>query len=157
LLFAARHPAQTAGLVVLAPHILVEDVSVSSIAKARIAYLETDLRARLARHHADTDSAFWGWNDIWLDSGFRTWRIDHELGAIRCPLMAVQGVDDVYGTLEQIRGIARKVPQCELLELDACGHAPHKDQPDLLTRSVLSFLHRHRQGDKERKNLPTPF
>ena len=145
LLFAVHHPAQTAGLVVMAPHILVEDISVSSIAKARTAYLETDLRDRMARHHADPDSAFWGWNDIWLDRGFRPWRIDHDLGAIRCPLMAVQGVDDAYGTLEQIRGIARQVPQCELLEIDACGHAPHRDQPDLLMASVTSFLQRQQR------------
>jgi pimeloyl-ACP methyl ester carboxylesterase len=140
LLFASHHPEQTAGLVVLAPHILVEEISVTSIANARTAYLETDLRTRLARHHADPDSAFWGWNDIWLDRGFRPWRIDHELGTIRCPLMAVQGLDDEYGTLEQIRGIARKVPQCELLELDACGHAPHKDQPERLIAAVCQFF-----------------
>ncbi len=146
MLYAAHHPAQLAGAIVLAPHILVEDISVASIAQARTAYLQTDLRQRLARHHADPDSAFWGWNDIWLDPGFRPWRIDDALGSIRCPLMAVQGVDDVYGTLEQIRGIARKVPQCELLELEACGHAPHKDQPDRLMDAVLSFLQRQPQG-----------
>jgi pimeloyl-ACP methyl ester carboxylesterase len=148
LLFAAHRPEQTAGLVVLAPHILVEDLSVQSIANVRTAYLETDLRERLARHHADPDSVFWGWNGIWLDLGFRPWRIDHELGTIRCPLMAVQGVDDEYGTLEQIRGIARHVPQCELLEISACGHAPHKDQPDRLIESVTHFLQRQLQGDQ---------
>jgi pimeloyl-ACP methyl ester carboxylesterase len=127
---------------VVAPHILVEDVSIASIVEARIAYLETDLRQRLARHHADQDSAFWGWNDIWLDPGFRPWRIDEQLGSITCPLLAVQGVDDAYGTLEQIRGIARKAPQCELLELQACGHSPHKDQPDRLIAAVTRFFQR---------------
>ena len=140
LLYAMHHPRALAGAIVVAPHILVEEVSIASIAQARNAYLETDLRQRLARHHADPDSAFWGWNDIWLDPGFRPWRIDEQLGSITCPLLAVQGVDDAYGTLEQIRGIARKVPQCELLELQACGHSPHKDQPDRLIAAVTHFF-----------------
>ncbi len=142
LLYAMHHPRALAGAIVVAPHILVEDVSIASIAQARTAYLETDLRQRLARHHADQDSAFWGWNDIWLDPGFRPWRIDEQLGSITCPLLAVQGVDDAYGTLEQIRGIARKAPQCELLELQACGHSPHKDQPDRLIAAVTRFFQR---------------
>jgi len=142
LLYATHHPKALAGAIVVAPHILVEEVSIASIAQARTAYLETDLRQRLARHHADPDSAFWGWNDIWLDPGFRPWRIDEQLGSITCPLLAVQGVDDAYGTLEQIRGIARKVPQCELLELQACGHSPHKDQPDRLIAAVTHFFQR---------------
>ena len=142
LLYAMHHPRALAGAIVVAPHILVEEVSIASIAEARNAYLETGLRQRLARHHADPDSAFWGWNDIWLDPGFRPWRIDEQLGSITCPLMAVQGVDDAYGTLEQIRGIARKVPQCELLELQACGHSPDKDQPDRLIAAVTHFFQR---------------
>lgn len=147
LLYAAHHPGQLAGAIVVAPHILVEDISVASIAQARTAYLETDLRQRLARYHADPDSAFWGWNGIWLDPGFRPWRIDDQLASIQCPLMAVQGVDDEYGTLEQIRGIARKVPQCELLEIKACGHSPHKDQPDPLIAAVTHFFKRQHEGD----------
>ena len=147
LLFAAHHSAQLAGAIVLAPHILVEDISVASIARARTAYLETDLRQRLARHHTDPDSAFWGWSDIWLDPGFRPWRIDDQLASIQCPLLAVQGVDDEYGTLEQIRGIARQVPQCELLEIQACGHSPHKDQPDQLIAATAHFFKRHHEGD----------
>lgn len=142
LLYAMHHPRALAGAIVVAPHILVEEVSIASIVQARAAYLETDLRQRLARHHADPDSAFWGWNDIWLDPDFRPWRIDDQLGSITCPLLAVQGVGDEYGSLEQIRGIARKVPQCELLELQACRHSPHKDQPDRLIAAVTYFFQR---------------
>lgn len=148
LLYAMHRPKALAGAIVVAPHILVEEVSIASIAQARTAYLETDLRQRLARYHADPDSAFWGWNDIWLAPGFRPWRIDQQLVNIGCPLLAVQGVDDEYGTLEQIRGIARKVPQCEVLEIDACGHSPHKDQPDLLIAAVTPFFQRQTRGDK---------
>lgn len=140
LLYAAHFAQRIAGAIVLAPHIRVEDVSVSSIAKARTAYLETDLRQRLSRHHDDPDSAFWGWNDIWLRPDFRHWSIAEEISTITCPLLAVQGLDDEYGTLDQIRGIARRVPQTQLLELPDCGHSPHRDQPDTLTAAIGAFM-----------------
>lgn len=140
LLYAASFPQRLTGAIVLAPHILVEDLSVSSIAKTRAAYLETDLRQRLARHHDDPDSAFWGWNDIWLRPDFKHWSIEEEISAIACPLLAVQGLDDEYGTLAQIRGIASRVPRTELVELPDCGHSPHRDQPDKLIAAITAFL-----------------
>ena len=143
LLYAASHPQKIAGAIVLAPHIFVEDLSVSSIVKARNAYLQTDLRQRLARHHDDPDSAFWGWNDIWLKPAFKHWSIEEEISAIGCPLLAVQGLDDEYGTLAQIRGIALRAPQTELLEMADCGHSPHRDQPGALIAFMASFIQRH--------------
>lgn len=140
LLHAAAHSPALRGVVVVAPHILVEDISVANIARTRTAYLESDLRQRLARHHADPDSAFWGWNDIWLHPAFRRWCIDHELHTIACPLLALQGLDDAYGSLEQIHGIARAVPQCKLVELPSCGHSPHLEQTDMLVQAVSKFF-----------------
>jgi len=140
LLYAARFQEAIAGAVVLAPHILVEEVSVTSIAAAREAYLGTDLRARLARYHDDPDSAFWGWNTIWLDPRFRDWSIADEIAPIRCPLLAVQGLEDEYGTLAQVRGIAERVPQTRLLEIARCGHSPHRDQPELVIEAVANQL-----------------
>ena len=140
LLYAARLPGRIAGAVVLAPHILVEDLSVASIGQARVAFETTDLRQRLAKHHADVDRAFRRWNDIWLDPAFRGWSIEDHLGAIRCPLLAVQGLDDEYGTLAQIRGIAARVPGTRLLELPDCRHSPHRDQPDAVIAAVRDLL-----------------
>ena len=148
LLYAASQPQHIAGAIVLAPHILVENLSVRSIEKVRTAYLETGLRQRLARHHDSPDSAFWGWNDIWLHPEFKHWSIEAELSAITCPLLAVQGLDDEYGTLEQIRGIARRVPQTELFELADCGHSPHRDQPERLIAAITAFIERQPHGDK---------
>ena len=144
LLHAARWPQRVAGTVVLAPHIVVEDLSIASIEKARIAYETTDLRERLARHHDDPDSAFRGWNDIWLDPAFRDWSIENDIAGLTGPLLAVQGLDDEYGTLAQIHGIASRLPQTELLELAACGHSPHRDQPAALVQAVAAFVERHR-------------
>ena len=145
LLYAAAFPQALAGAVVAAPHIMVEDLTITNIVKAREAYLATDLPKKLGRHHDDPDSAFWGWNDIWLHPPFKDWSIEDELAPIACPLLAVQGVDDEYGTMEQIRGIARRIPRTELLELPACGHSPHRDQPDKLIATVTRFIHQSHQ------------
>lgn len=140
LLYAAKFPRRIAGLIVLAPHILVEDLTIASIEKARAAYLQTDLRQRLAKYHTDPDSAFWGWNNIWLHPDFRKWSIEAEIGSIKCPLLAVQGRDDEYGSLEQIHGISRRVMQTRLFELDHCGHSPQRDQPDILINITSAFI-----------------
>jgi pimeloyl-ACP methyl ester carboxylesterase len=140
LLYAAAFPSALAGAIVVAPHIFVEALSLASIAQARTAYLQADLRARLGKYHADPDSAFWGWNRAWLDPPFSAWSIADEIAAIRCPLLAVQGLQDEYGTLEQIRGIARRVVHARLLELPQCGHSPHRDQPEALIAATCAFL-----------------
>lgn len=140
LLFAAHFPNVPAGVIAVAPHILVEDISIASIRIARDAYLLQGLRERLARYHRDVDSAFFGWNDIWLAPAFRDWNIETELAAIRCPLLAIQGEDDEYGSLKQIFGIRDKVPATQIVVLLACGHSPHRDQPEKLTAAVQQFV-----------------
>jgi pimeloyl-ACP methyl ester carboxylesterase len=148
LLYAARLRASVGGIVAVAPHIVVEDLSISSIAQARTAYEQTEMREKLAKYHDDPDRAFWRWNRIWLHPPFREWTIEDEIAAIECPLLAVQGRDDEYGTLEQIRGIARRVPHTQLLELSDCGHSVHRDQPEALIAAVSAFLqHHHHPGD----------
>ena len=143
LLHAAMFPERVAALVVAAPHLFVEDLSIASIAEARTAYATTDLRDKLGRHHADPDSAFRGWNDIWLDPAFRDWTIEAEVAQIRCPILAVQGVEDQYGTMAQIERIADLCPgRTTVLKLAACGHSPHRDQPEALIGSATEFLHR---------------
>jgi pimeloyl-ACP methyl ester carboxylesterase len=128
---------------VAAPHIMVEDVAISGIREARAAYLAGPLRARLARYHADVDSAFWAWNDSWLDPAFRGWDIRAEVARIRIPLMAIQGEADEYGTLEQIEGIARLAPHARLLVLPGCGHAPHRDAAQRVIEVAGRFMSGH--------------
>lgn len=140
LLFAARFPQHVGGLIVLSPHVTVEELTIKSIESARKEYLESDLKRKLARYHADPDSAFWGWNNVWLRPEFRNWSIEDEISPIRCPLLAVQGVDDEYGTFIQVHGIARRVAQSEVVELANCGHSPHRDQPQELIRITKRFV-----------------
>jgi pimeloyl-ACP methyl ester carboxylesterase len=144
LLYAALYPDALAGAVVIAPHVFVEDVSVQSIAQAKQLYETADLRAKLARYHADVDSAFYGWNDIWLDPAFRQWSIVDALAPIRRPLLAIQGHDDTYGTMAQIDAIGERVPQARLVKLDACGHSPHRDAPAALNDAIAAFVHAQR-------------
>jgi len=140
LLYAARFSERTAGVIAVAPHLFVEELSITSIEKAREAYAATDLRSRLERYHDDPDSAFRGWNDVWLSPAFRDWNIEAEIATIRCPVLAVQGEDDAYGTLEQIRAIARRLPKTRLLVIPKCGHSPHRDQPELLADNAARFI-----------------
>ncbi|HYP82501.1 alpha/beta hydrolase [Variovorax sp.] len=144
LLYASRFPDRVAGLVLMAPHVFVEDVTVENIEKAREAYLQTDLPQRLGRYHDSADSAFWGWNRIWLHPPFRQWNIEDALPAIRCPVLAIQGIDDEYGTLAQIRRIATGASHAaggvQLAELSECGHSPHRDQPETVIVTTLSYI-----------------
>jgi pimeloyl-ACP methyl ester carboxylesterase len=143
LIHAGGSGRTVAGVIALAPHVFVEDISVTSIAAARTAFATTNLRERLARHHADVDGAFRGWNDIWLDPEFRDWNIQSLLPDVRCPILIIQGEDDEYGTIEQMRKIARGAPEVELRHLAACGHSPHRDQPEQVLHAVGDWLARN--------------
>ncbi|MDR8398391.1 alpha/beta hydrolase [Paraburkholderia sp. USG1] len=139
LLYASAFPDALAGTVLIAPHVFVEGISVESIAQTKIAYETTDLRTKLARYHGDVDSAFYGWNDVWLNPAFRAWNIVNELKTIRCPVLAIQAHDDQYGTMAQIETIARHVSGARLLRLDRGGHSPHRDAPETLTNAIATF------------------
>ncbi|MCW5658037.1 MAG: alpha/beta hydrolase [Burkholderiaceae bacterium] len=143
LLHAARYPKQVSGLVVMAPHLYVEPKALHAIEQSLLDFEFTNLRGRLARHHADVDSAFRGWNDIWLHGPFMRWNIEREIEGITCPLLAMQGIDDEYGTLDQIHAIARRLPQTRLVEIPRCGHSPHRDQPARVIDEVARFLAVH--------------
>ena len=147
LIHAAGFPGCVEGVVVLAPHVFVEDFSISSIERARETYLTTDWKVKLARYHGDPDSAFWGWNDIWLDPRFRDWDIEDLLPRISRPVLAIQGEDDEYGTMAQVESIAKHVAGAQVLKLPACGHSPHRDQPARVTRALVNFIEQRRRSE----------
>lgn len=153
LLFSALTDWPCRGIIVMAPHLFVEDVSIRSIRQAREVYLKTDMREKLGRYHADPDSAFWGWNDVWLSPAFASWNIEDELCAITAPILAMQGVDDEYGTLEQIRRIHSLSPRVELAEISDCRHSPHRDQPERVIALCQQFLKRLDFAEKRENEL----
>ncbi len=141
LLYASAPTRPVAGLALLAPHVFVEDLSIAAIEAARRAYLEGDLRERLARYHEDPDATFFGWNDVWLSPEFRTWNIEEALGSVTCPVLVVQGTADPYGTLAQVRAVAAGVRgDFGEVTIDGCGHAPHLGAPEETLLAVARFV-----------------
>jgi pimeloyl-ACP methyl ester carboxylesterase len=142
LIYAGAHD-DVRGAVVMAPHVFVEDLSVKSIAEAKVAFETTDLAQRLGRHHADVEKTFRGWNDIWLHPDFRDWNIEEVLPHVHCPVLAIQGFDDQYGTMAQLEAIARRTGgPIELVRLADCRHSPHRDQPQVVLEAVSRFVAR---------------
>jgi len=129
------------GLVLIAPHVFVEDVSIKAIEAARISFETTDLRERMARHHDDADATFRGWNEAWLDPAFRAWNIEDRLGVIDCPVLLVQGDVDPYGTTAQLDAIEAGVtgPTRRVL-LPGVGHAPHLERADTTIEAIARFV-----------------
>jgi pimeloyl-ACP methyl ester carboxylesterase len=142
LIYAGGSGRPVSGLIVMAPHVKVEDVSVKSVRETKRIFEVTELREKLARHHADPEATFRGWNDIWLDPGFRDWNIEEFLPRIACPILAIQGEDDEYGTMEQVDRIARLAADVDLVKLQDCGHFPHRDQPEAVINAIVRFVGR---------------
>ena len=142
LIYAARARRSVSAVIALAPHVFVERYALENIAAARVEFLEGEMRKKLARRHEDVESAFWGWNDIWLSPAFASWNIEALLPEIRCRVLAIQGLDDEYGTLEQIDRVARGLHLAQLtrLELADCSHSPHRDQPGAVLAKTAAFL-----------------
>ena len=141
IVHASSAPARLKALVLEAAHVFCEDVSVQSIARAKEAFEHGDLRARLAKHHADVDGAFRGWSDAWLDPRFRAWNLEEFLPTIVAPTLVIQGEDDPYGTLAQVDAIARGVRgPVETWIAPRCGHAPHREREGEVLERMARFV-----------------
>ncbi|HYM74462.1 MAG TPA: alpha/beta hydrolase [Candidatus Dormibacteraeota bacterium] len=142
LIYAGVHD-HVRGLVLLAPHVFVEDLSVASIAEARVKFETTNLPEKLARHHRDAARTFWGWNNIWLHPDFRRWNIEEYLPRVTSPVLAIQGSDDQYGTVAQVEAIQRQSGGAvEVLMLPDCRHSPQRDQPEATLEAIAQFVER---------------
>ncbi|TML97858.1 MAG: alpha/beta hydrolase [Actinobacteria bacterium] len=140
LIHAGHHPV--AGLALLAPHVVVEEVTVEAIRQTRAAYIDDGLRDRMARHHDDPDAAFWGWCDVWLDPAFRSWSLESDAERVDAPTLLIQGADDPYGTLDQLERIEARVRgPVERLVVPG-GHSPHLEQPDAVVAAIAAFAGR---------------
>ena len=130
------------GVVAMAPHVFIEPICLESIAKAKVTFETTDLPQRLGRYHRDVRRTFYGWADVWLDPDFEQWDIrDDYLPNVHAPVLAIQGHDDEYGTMQQLEDIKRRVKgPCRLLKLEGCGHSPFRDQAQAVTAAVTTFV-----------------
>lgn len=145
LLFAASPTTRTRGLILEAPHVFVEDITLEGIHQAGQAYRKSDIRERLSRYHGDrVDEVFYAWHDVWLSDAFHGWNIEDRLPRVRAPIVLIQGEDDQYGTRAQLASVeAHTAGPVDTHLLADCGHVPHRDQPDqvrLLTRQFIDSL-----------------
>jgi pimeloyl-ACP methyl ester carboxylesterase len=132
------------GMALEAPHIFVEPEAIDSIGKLPGLYRQPDLWQRLVRYHgANTESSFESWVEIWLRPEFRSWSIDELLPRVRCPVLAIQGESDPYGTLAQLQAVAAGCGgPTETLLLPGCGHTPHRQQRAATLEAMTGFLRR---------------
>ena len=140
IIYAGTFPRSPVGLILEAPHVFVEDITVSSIAQARTLYAQTDLPQRLSRYHSNAESLFWGWNNIWLDPAFRSWNIESFLNPISCPVLVLQGAQDEYGTTKQIQAVQARIPSASAVVLENCRHAPHRNQTEATLLAASQFI-----------------
>lgn len=143
LIHAGRAGRPVSGVIIEAPHVFVEDVTLAGIRATDEVWATTDLKERLGRHHRDPAHTFALWRDIWLDPRFAAWNIEDVLPGITAPLLAIQGAEDEYATWAQIEAVAAQVAgPAETLELADCRHSPHRDQADAVLRATTGFVRR---------------
>lgn len=141
LLYAAMPNNQAQQIIILAPHVYVERMTVDGVQQAIHWYETGDLKTRLKRYHADPDSAFWGWAGVWGSEYYlEHWNIEQDIASIQCPVLAIQGTDDEYASLNQLYDIKKQVPHTELCVLELCRHSPHIEMPERVTEAVSQFL-----------------
>lgn len=141
LIHAGSGTRSVSGLILEAPHVFVEDLTVTSIAKAKTVYEQTDLAERLGRYHDNADNVFWGWNDIWLHPDFLDWNIEEYLPSVACTALVIQGEYDEYGTAAQLDAIAEQSGgPVETLLLADCKHSPHRDQEAATRQAMVRFI-----------------
>ena len=140
LLHAVRHPARIASLIVEAPHVFVEPMTIESIVAFGQSVTRSDVLSRMAKYHRDPAAVFAQWHDIWTSPRFPEWSIEAELEAVKKPVLVIQGEDDEYGSFAQLDKIAEQIPQTKQLRLSSCGHSPHRDRRADVLDAVRTFL-----------------
>jgi pimeloyl-ACP methyl ester carboxylesterase len=140
LIHASQKPEDVSTLILEAPHVFVEDLTVSSIARVRDTLHQTSLVQKLSRYHNDAAATFWGWNNIWLHPDFRGWDIRASLRRVRAPALLLQGLDDEYGTVAQLDAISSTLASTETHLFDRCGHSPHGTVPEAVLERTADFL-----------------
>ncbi|MEE4137726.1 MAG: alpha/beta hydrolase, partial [Desulforhopalus sp.] len=124
-------------------HVIVESVTLEGIRTAQHRFSQGGLQTALARHHGDkTERTFFAWTTTWLSEEFRQWSLLGLLPLIHCPLLAIQGREDQYGTSRQAEIIAESAPQAQTALLDACGHTPHREQEERVLPLMAEFIGR---------------
>ena len=140
LIAAARYPALVSSLILEAPHVYVEKLTLSSIAQIAAGFANSDMGERMKKYHRDPSSMFHRWTEIWLNPAFLEWNIEEVLSDLTVPVLLIQGLDDQYGTLDQLARIEASLSETERLELSGCGHSPHHERTDAVLTKLTEYL-----------------
>jgi pimeloyl-ACP methyl ester carboxylesterase len=138
--YAGKYHDRVSGLILMAPHVFVEDITVQGVIEAGVAYEDSDLKQKLSRYHRDPDGIFHAWHNMWIDPQFRDWSIESYLSSICCPALLIQGEHDGYGTVAQLEAIRSHVPESEMFLMQGCGHSPYREQPEATLDRIAQFI-----------------
>jgi len=139
------------GLVLMAPHFFTEDMGLAEIAEAKANYSASDLGLRMAKYHRDPAATFKGWNDAWLDPGFKSWNVADVIDYLRIPVLAIQGRQDQYGTKAQIEELDSRIySPLDITWIEDCRHSPHQEQPETTLAAVTDFVARLQRLETEK-------
>jgi pimeloyl-ACP methyl ester carboxylesterase len=138
--YAGKYHDRVSGLILMAPHVFVEDVTVRGVVEAGTAYRNANLKQKLSRYHRDPDGIFHAWHNMWIDPHFRDWSIESYLPSICCPVLLLQGEHDDYGTVAQLEAIKSHLPESEMFLLQGCGHSPYREKPEATLHRIAQFI-----------------
>jgi len=128
------------GVVLMAPHFFTEEIALNAIQQAKDAYEHGELKPSLAKYHKHVDTAFRGWNDAWLHPNFKRWNVTDVLDSIAVPVLAIQGLQDQYGTAAQLNIIKQRCTNfVDIQLLDNCRHSPFLDCSSAVLKHVAQF------------------
>ncbi len=140
LIFASEKPSRLQGIITEGAHVFNEKETVDGIRIAVENFNSGKLRKLIKYHGEKTDTIFKAWSRIWLSEGFKYWNIEYLLPSIECPILALQGMEDRYGTAAQVTSITSKAPHARQIIMEKCGHAPHKENADETLRVMKKFV-----------------
>lgn len=136
---AARFPTRCRALVTIAAQAFVEERTLDGIRVAKQGFQDPAQLARLARYQGD--KARWAvdaWTESWLSPAFADWTLDRPLSQVRCPVLALHGDRDEYGSAEHPARIAAGRGTVRLLP--DTGHVPHRECEDAVVDAIRAFL-----------------
>lgn len=141
---AAAHPEDCLALITESAQAFVEDRTITGIQEARLVFAQSGQLERLAKYH--DDKAAWvlsAWIDSWLAPEFANWNLDDDLRHVTCPVLAIHGDQDEYGSIvhpKRIAGLAHGAST--VLIMDDIGHVPHREKAEHVIQAVGQWLAR---------------
>lgn len=141
---AAKFPSCVA-VITESSQAFIEEITLAGIRNAKRAFEKPGQLEKLEKWHGK--KAAWvlrAWVDTWLSSEFLDWSLEDNISKVMCPVLAIHGDNDEYGSIDFPTFISEKSGgESEMVILNDCGHVPHKEKQKEVLECVSSFLNRH--------------